>query len=79
MRAILIITLAFIFSSCLRLDDNLYNLTDKITEYKLDNYTGENDFVLDNSYQIPDSLVHLFTLSSKSVSNLSNDYFRFSI
>lgn len=66
MRAILIITIAFIFSSCLRLDDNLYNLTDKITEYKLDNYTGENDFVLDNSYQIPDSLVHLFTLSSKA-------------
>jgi pimeloyl-ACP methyl ester carboxylesterase len=66
MRAILIITIAFIFSSCLRLDDNLYNLTDKITEYKLDNYTGENDFVLDNSYQIPDTLVHLFTLSSKA-------------
>lgn len=68
MRAILIITIAFIFSSCLRLDDNLYNLTDKITEYKLDNYTGENDFVLDNSYQIQDSLVHLFTLSSKTSS-----------
>jgi pimeloyl-ACP methyl ester carboxylesterase len=68
MRAILIITIAFMFSSCLRLDDNLYNLTDKITEYKLDNYTGENDFVLDNSYQIPDSLVHLFTLSSKASS-----------
>jgi len=68
MRAILIITIAFICSSCLRLDDNLYNLTDKITEYKLDNYTGENDFVLDNSYQIPDSLVHLFTLSSKASS-----------
>ena len=68
MRAILIITIAFIFSSCLRLDDNLYNLSDKITEYKLDNYTGENDFVLDNSYQIPDSLVHLFTLSSKASS-----------
>jgi pimeloyl-ACP methyl ester carboxylesterase len=68
MRAILIIAIVFIFSSCLRLDDNLYNLTDKITEYKLDNYTGENDFVLDNSYQIPDSLVHLFTLSSKASS-----------
>ncbi len=68
MRAILIITIAFIFSSCLRLDDNLYNLTDKITEYKLDNYTGENDFVLDNSYQIPDTLVHIFTLSSKASS-----------
>lgn len=55
-------------SSCLRLDDNLYNVTDKITEYKLDNYTGENDFVLDNSYHITDSLIHLFTLSSKASS-----------
>ncbi len=55
----------FLLSSCLRLDDNLYNLSDKITEYKLDNYTGEQDFILDNSYSIPDSLIHKFTLSSK--------------
>lgn len=68
MKGFFIISIAFIFSSCLRLDDNLYNLTDKITEYKLDNYTGENDFVLDNSYHIQDSLVHLFTLSSKASS-----------
>ena len=61
----LIISIIFIFSSCLRLDDTLYNLTDKITEYKLDNYTGEQDFVLDNYYLIPDSLIHRFTLSSK--------------
>lgn len=68
MKKILIISIAFIVSSCLRLDDNLYNVTDKITEYKLDNYTGENDFVLDNSYHITDSLIHLFTLSSKASS-----------
>ena len=54
-----------LFSSCLRLDDNFYNLEDKITEYKLDNYTGEQDFILDNSYHIADSLIHHFTLSSK--------------
>jgi pimeloyl-ACP methyl ester carboxylesterase len=51
-------------SSCLRLDDNLYN-ANKLTEYKLDNYTGEVDFTLDYSYHIPDSLVHVFTLSSQ--------------
>ncbi|MBK7182940.1 MAG: alpha/beta fold hydrolase, partial [Bacteroidetes bacterium] len=51
-------------SSCLRLDDNLYN-ANKLTEYKLDNYTGEVDFTLDYSYHIPDSLVHIFTLSSQ--------------
>lgn len=57
--------IAIASSSCLRLDDNLYNLSDKITEYKLDNYTGEQDFILDNSYYIPDSLIHRFALSSK--------------
>lgn len=53
------------FSSCLRLDDNLYNKT-KLTEYKLDNYTGEVDFTLDYNYHIPDSLVHVFTLQSQA-------------
>ena len=62
---ILPIFTVLILSSCLRLDDNLYNLEDKITEYKLDNYTGEQDFILDNSYFIHDSLIHHFTLSSK--------------
>ena len=53
------------FSSCLRLDSNLFNLGEKIKEYKLDLYSGEQDFRLDQSYNIPDSLIHLFTLSSK--------------
>lgn len=61
-----------LLSSCLRLDDNLYNVTDKIKEYKLDNYTGENDFVLDNSYFIHDSLIHLFDLSSRTPSESSS-------
>jgi len=57
-------------SSCLRLDDNLYNAS-KLTEYKLDNYTGEVDFTLDYSYHIPDSLVHVFTLSSQGAGESS--------
>ncbi len=60
---LLIISLTL--SSCLRLDDNLFNQT-KLKEYKLENYTGEVDFRLDYTYQIPDSLVHLFTLSSQA-------------
>lgn len=66
-------TLYFIFAlvilsitACQRLDSNLYNLSDKITEYKLDNYTGEQDFILDASYTIPDSLITLLTLSSQA-------------
>ena len=65
MKYLSVIIFFFLCSSCLRLDDNFYNLEDKITEYKLDNYTGEQDFILDNSYYIPDSLIHVFTLPSK--------------
>ena len=66
MKYFIAIIVFVVFSSCLRLDANLYNLTDKITEYKLDNYTGEQDFILDNSYHIPDSMIHIFTLSSQT-------------
>jgi alpha/beta superfamily hydrolase len=51
-------------SGCLNLDDNLYNKS-QLTSYKLDNYSGDVDFKLDNTYSISDSLVHIFTLSSQ--------------
>jgi fermentation-respiration switch protein FrsA (DUF1100 family) len=52
---------------CARLDDSFFNPNHtKISEYKLGNYTGETDFNLDASYKIPDSLLHLFTLSSQA-------------
>jgi pimeloyl-ACP methyl ester carboxylesterase len=53
------------YSGCLTLDDNLYNKT-KLTSYKLDSYTGDVDFHLDNSYYIHDTMIHVFTLNSKS-------------
>lgn len=52
-------------SSCLRLDDNLFN-QQKLSEYRLDHYEGKVDFTLDSSYRIPDSLVQLFTLVSRA-------------
>ncbi len=66
MMRIHIILLTLLLSSCLKLDNNLYNVSDKISEYKLDNYTGEQDFILDGSYAIDPALVNLFTLTSKS-------------
>lgn len=63
-HALFFILIAAMLGSCLRLDDNLYNQS-RITEYKLDNYTGDVDFHLGYSYHIPDSLVHIFTLASK--------------
>ena len=52
-------------SACLKLDNNLFNNDNTITEYKLDNYTGETDFVLDSSYNIPSQKLTFLTLASK--------------
>jgi alpha/beta superfamily hydrolase len=62
---------SLLFSACLRLDSNLYNTSDKISEYKWDNYTGIQDFKLDASYQIQDSMQAVFTLQSKTSDNQS--------
>ncbi len=51
MRYILSIALLLI-SGCFRLDDNLLSPGDRITEYKLNDFTGEVDFHLDPSMQI---------------------------
>jgi len=69
---IALIILGFGFSSCFRLDANLFNNDNKIKEYKLDNYTGEQDFILGTFYHIQDSMIHLFTLSSKMASESSS-------
>lgn len=66
MKKLSILVLLFAFSGCLKLDPLLYNNDNSIEEYKLDNYDGETDFILDASYTIPDSLIHLFTLNSQS-------------
>lgn len=55
-----------LFGSCMRLDDNLFNPNDTITAYQFDNYTGEVDFRLDNSYAISPGLINLFTLTSQT-------------
>jgi pimeloyl-ACP methyl ester carboxylesterase len=68
-KSILYFLIAVLFlAGCARLDDNLFNPNEhKISEYKLDAYTGEVDFRLDAAYDIPASKVHLFTLDSKGV------------
>jgi len=62
----LVLLLSVLFSSCLRLDSNLYNPSTDIKEYQLDHYSGEQDFILDASYSIPDSLIHQFSLFSQA-------------
>jgi len=68
---VLVVLSAFALSSCFRLDANLFN-NKKITSYKLDNYTGDQDFVLDASYHIQDSMIHLFTYNSKMANESSS-------
>jgi pimeloyl-ACP methyl ester carboxylesterase len=63
---ILFFALAITGSSCLRLDSMLYNTTDKLERYERDNYTGEQDFILDETYKIQDSMIHEFTLASQA-------------
>lgn len=58
------ITFILATTSCLRLDSNLYNNT-SIEAYLLDEYEGRNEFDLDESYKIEDSLITIFTLNSK--------------
>jgi pimeloyl-ACP methyl ester carboxylesterase len=64
-KVLLFTSLSLLLTSCLRLDSNLFNVSDKITEYKWDNYTGEQDFKLDASYKIQDSMMYQFTMDSK--------------
>jgi fermentation-respiration switch protein FrsA (DUF1100 family) len=66
MKRIGLLFLIFGLHSCLKLDSNLYNNTDQIDSYKLDNYSGEQDFILDGTYAISVDHVKLFTLESKT-------------
>lgn len=66
MRNFIYIAIIFFLSSCLKLDNNLYNQNNTIKAYQLDGYTGEQDFILDQSYAIPNSLISIFTLESQT-------------
>lgn len=65
-KILLIAILSSLTLACFRLDSNLFNPSTDISEYKLDNYTGEVDFILPESYNIPDSLIDIFTIDVKS-------------
>lgn len=65
MKHILFILLPFLFTACLKLDNMLYNKKE-LKEYGFEKYTGEQEVVLDGSYALPDSLIHLLKLNSKT-------------
>jgi alpha/beta superfamily hydrolase len=55
-----------VVSSCAKLDANLFNTSEKITEYKWDDYTGEQDFKLDANFNIPSNRFLLFDIESQA-------------
>lgn len=59
-------------SAC-RLDSNLFN-PKTITEYKLDDYDGDVRFKIGEEYNIADSLIHVFTLTSDDNGNQAEIY-----
>jgi pimeloyl-ACP methyl ester carboxylesterase len=63
-KIIMVLTACVLLSSCFKLDDNLFN-ADKIEAYQLDGFDGEQDFVLDASYNVPSNLIKIFTLNSQ--------------
>ncbi|MBL7931533.1 MAG: alpha/beta hydrolase [Bacteroidia bacterium] len=66
MKKWIYICLPFLLVSCMKLDSNLFNNDNKITEYKFDDYTGEQDFILDETYKITGDKIHLLDLLSQT-------------
>lgn len=58
-----IATVTLFMQSCMRLDSNLFNNI-KLSEYYTEKTFVEQEVAVDASYLIPDSLVHVFTLTS---------------
>jgi pimeloyl-ACP methyl ester carboxylesterase len=55
-----------VLDACQRLDPMLFNNDNTITEYKLDKFTKDVDFILDDTYKIPDSLITPVILDSQA-------------
>lgn len=72
------ISIVFIFvvtTGCFKFDDFLYNPNvHPISEYKLQHYTGEVDFRLQDSIPLADSMVHLFTIQSNLKGDIKKIY-----
>lgn len=72
-RILSFIFVIFVFSSCLRLDDNLFNPF-RIEAYLFDQYEGGDDFGLDASFDISEENIHLFTLNSNDAGDIKTIY-----
>ncbi len=62
MRYLVALVVIIGFSSCYRIDALMFNNDNSITEYKLDDYEEDTGFDLDDSYNIPDDKVKVFSV-----------------
>lgn len=75
MRTIIAILFVLSMSSCMRLDDFLYNANENpITSYQLDEYTGPTEFALEDRFKIDKDNIHLFQLESDCNGDIKNIY-----
>ncbi len=57
--------LSVFLGSCLQLDDLAFPRDNSITTYLFDSYTGDSELVLPASYDVPQNMINLITLSSQ--------------
>jgi pimeloyl-ACP methyl ester carboxylesterase len=68
-----IIAILLLFSSCLRLDNNLFSNT-KLSAYLLEANTAPQEITLDTSYRMSDSMINLFSITSDDNGNKATIY-----
>lgn len=64
MRTLMTMMAVLVFSSCIRIDSLLYSPDTSIESYQLDAFEGRQEIDLPEAYDVPDSLIEVFTLES---------------
>jgi hypothetical protein len=73
-RVVLYFNAAISLNACLRLDSQFFNVQE-LTEYELDNYTGERELPeLPDAYDVDAENVHLFSLKSDDNGDVQTIY-----
>jgi alpha/beta superfamily hydrolase len=74
MKQILLFILAILsLNSCMRLDNNLFH-NKVISRYLMDSNPEPQEIVLDDTYKIPDSMIHLLQLTSDDIGSAATIY-----
>src|SRR5690606_19806740 len=61
-------------TGCLKLDDFLYSPDTSIESYMLDEFAGTTEISNEVAFDLPDSLVHVFTIPSDNDGDIASIY-----